>query len=220
MPLFTCLKDLRKRVYDRLDEGASSYHSENMVMVYLNEALADMHNLVMLEDPWRLARPFYCKPIKTQGIEASEADFALPQDFARLLDCTRPVQRLYLDKIRVLIGANCRPLGLSEAKGAVTPDMLRIEYVPAYAELIDDAELIKLSVIPGHDRWVVNQACILGKLKEEVSVEQLRDENDRLWARILTDLRHRSRVSRAPSIGQVMNSTTGWPSDSQIYVVR
>ena len=194
------LSDLRQRFYDRFDEGSSQYIDAPQANRYINEAGRHLHNWIVSMNEDYLWTTF---PI---AVNTNQQDYALPNDFFKDLKVfgvyTAPVgnvpyywplQRIMKNEFRggpatvfrypfyapfgyMIIGQTLR---ITPIPSYVNFN-LEMWYAPHYAELVNDTDTVHVSVAPGWDEFIVNQAVIAAKLKEESDVTDLVRRNEEI----------------------------------------
>ena len=210
------LSDLRQRFYDLMDEGSSQYISVALANSYINNAGSLLQNFIATEDPWRV----YNEAILTPTVNVRDlplpADFrnalkvyAIPNAIAgqppfyvplMQFNAMRYQQGQYTWSYNTYPLAN--PLPRYRIMGQVlrldpTPTVapvgytVALQYVTSWTPLVLDTDTLPALQVPGHEQWIVNQAVIYAKLKEEVNIADIVAMNDSIKQQILRDLQMR-----------------------------
>jgi hypothetical protein len=211
------LSDLRQRFYDRFDEGSSQYIDQAQANRLINEAGRHLHNWIVSESEDYIVRIY---PIQ---VNVNQQDYPLPSDFFKDLKVWGvytqtsgnipyywPLMKLMKNEFRGGPATVFRYPFYGPFGYLILGQFLRITpipvynnfnlemwYAPHYAELINDSDVVDVSVAPGWDEFIVNQAVIGAKLKEEADV---------------ADLVARNREIKDMIQQQVINRDLGMPS--------
>lgn len=194
MAIQTTLADYRQRFYDRFDEGQSQYVDTAQANRLINEARAHLHNWIVTSGEWYIWQTYQI------AVVANQTDYALPADFFKDLKVFGyyqspvastpyywPLKRIMPQEFRGGPSDNYRYLYSGQPFGyLILGDRLRLTrvpsdttfnieiwYAPHFTPLVNDSDQELISVVPGWDEFVVNQAVISAKLKEESVVNDL-----------------------------------------------
>ena len=194
MAIQTTLADYRTRFYSRFDEGQSNYIDTATANSLINEARAHLHNWVVTSNEDYIVNEF------SWAFVTGQRDYPLPLDFFKDLkvfltysDGTNPTSYQALPRFMrgeqrggsaetwgfmpVPYAMRYRILGqvlrLDPAPQTTTGYGVTMEYAPHYTALVNDTDVEQVWTVPGWDEFVVNQAVISAKLKEEASVADL-----------------------------------------------
>lgn len=208
------LSELRRRFFDRMDEGQSQYVSPEQATDCLNEAYTVLWGIYARKDPNFFQTRQYIQPA------IAVADYLLPNDFRMLTaayivasqgTATRvPMQRTMRAQY---VGT---PATTFEASGVYYPTYelygpwLRLDPVPSqvpafkielwYVQhcmpLVLDSDTLHAAIYPGHEQFLLNQAVIMTKIgKEEQPAKDLLEMNAALKGQIEEDLLQRDRFT-------------------------
>jgi len=189
------LLDLRTRFYNRFDSGQAGYVGTDEANSLINEGARHLHNWVVSE------AEYYIWKETTLPLITDQSDYALPADFQKLLKLFapqvasaigptprwRPMERLMPEEYRgqnygvdigqvphrarayMMMGQTLRVFPVPKTN----PGNLLMWYVPQYVDLVADTDVSELSNDPGWDEFIVNQAVIAARIKEESDITPL-----------------------------------------------
>lgn len=208
------LADIRQRCQDRFDASVNNYISTTQWNTLINEAAAHLHNWIITSDEDYISKRY---PIQlTAGVN----QYSLPSDFFKDQQVfgvwTSPTgsgqtQQNYWPMRRLMVSEyrgnllfynrmfapmpggyliNGQQLILSAAP---TDSNTSIEmwYCPHFTPLVNDGDILDISVTPGWDEFIVNQVVINAKIKEESDPSALMARQTELKAAIETDMINR-----------------------------
>lgn len=188
------LAQLRKQFYNRFDAGAQNYIQVDEANTLINEAAAHLHNWLVTEAEYLIWNE--TKISLVPGV----SDYPFPENVQKLLKLFgpgydaasastptwMPLQRIMPQEYR---GGNMGALNTIQPfwphgymlmgqtlRIMPTPQQaheLLMWYVPVYTDLVEDTDALELSAIPGWQEFVVNQAVIGARIKEESDVAPL-----------------------------------------------
>jgi hypothetical protein len=209
----TSLLDLRTRFYNRFDEGATNYISVAEANSLLNEGGEHLHNWIVNEGEYYIWKE---TPIP---MVAGQSDYPLPTDFLKILKvfgtmayptvsgspALRPLDRLMPEEYRGLsMGAFQGPypaiaqcymlmgntLRIMPVPMATTPQIV-LWYAPQYTPLVVDTDLTSLSQFAAAEEFIINQAVIAARLKEESDTSQLERRQGAIMSMIQSTMTNR-----------------------------
>lgn len=190
----TNLLDLRTRMYARFDEGQQNYVSVSEANSLLNEGAAHLHNWLVNSAEFYIWSEYLITTVPGQ------MDYPLPADFQKSLKVFSlgnqappytyiPIARIMPEEFRgfqpgfygvyssfqdntcgyMIIGNKIRLLPIpSQAQVGVA-----MWYAPTYTPMVLDTDTPDVCVAPGWEEFVVNQAVIACRIKEESDTVQL-----------------------------------------------
>jgi hypothetical protein len=192
MAIQTTLVDYRQRFYDRFDEGQSTYIDNAQANRLINEARAHLHNWIVVSNEDYMVSEYVFTVV------ANQADYALPVDFFKDLKVFGyysqpsspqpyywPLPRRMRGEYRggsaniyryptanvgfgyMILGNVLRLDPMPASGGSVG---IKMWYAPHYTPLVNDSDVENAAWVPGWDEYVVNQAVIGAKIKEESDV--------------------------------------------------
>lgn len=190
------LASLRTAFYNRFDEGSQNYIGTDEANSLINEACEHLYN-------WLIASGENYVSRELQGqLTPTQTDFPLPEDFFKLLKVFivnsgryTPVPRLMLEEWRGSYGP-CgyimidNLLRFSQSMTAQNTTV-SIFYVPDFTELVNDTDTFSFQYIPGCAEFIVNQAVIGARLKEESDTAPLERRQAQIIQMIETDIQNR-----------------------------
>lgn len=214
MAITTTLLDYRTRFYSRFDEGQSQYIQAAEANILINEARAHLHNWIIVSNEDYLVNEFSWQFV------ANQSDYKLPGDYFKDLkvfgyysDGTDPatywpIPRRMRGEYRggsstlFRYGSTSTPfpcgymvlgqvLRIDPAPAAATGTGIKMWYAPHYQPLLNDTDTESVFVVPGWDEYVVNQAVISAKMKEESDVSVLMARQGEIKALIEQDMMNR-----------------------------
>lgn len=191
----TTLADLRTRLYQRFDSGIAGYVGTAEANSLINEGARHLHNWVASE------AEYYIWKESTLQLVQGQSDYPVSPDLQKVLKIFRPASYsitgqtpcwLPMDRIMpeeytglnfgayqgpvpftarayLLMGQTLRILPMPQAN----PGQLLLWYVPKYQDLVNDTDVCEISNDPGWEEFIVNQAAIACRLKEESDTSQL-----------------------------------------------
>lgn len=208
------LSDLRQRFYDLMDEGqGQNYVSPAQADQYINNAIALLHNFIVTEDPWRIYKEYNYAPMKGQ------ASLDLPEDFRDALKVYAiptasnglryiPLRRFNASQYGSFSPEDGGLLSNPVPSYRIMGNSLRLDpapanspvgytvalwYTPQAPVLKDTSSVYTYTGTQGHEQWIVNQAVIYAKMKEEVSFADVAAINAAIREDIRRDLALRDR---------------------------
>jgi len=195
------LAELRTRVKQRFDLGQSAYMSDDELNGLINEAGAHLHNWIIASNEDYIVKSISIALATNQRDYPLPLDFykCLQMWVVTTTPGSLPVYRALPRKMRreyrggpstFWRGPSPMWVGAYEILGATgsnpgvirvdpTPTqppnnvMLELMYTPNYVPLVLDGDTMAAAVAPGWDEFVVNQAVINARLKEESDVTPL-----------------------------------------------
>lgn len=187
----TTLLDLRTRFYNRFDEGQQNYISVDEANSLINEGAAHLHNWIVN------SAEFYIWKEYLVTLVAGQMDYDLPADFLKSLkvfslsasgspSTYTPMYRIMPEEFRgfqptaysdlcggtysyMIMGNKLRLIPVPSTPGVG----VAMWYAPSFAPMVADTDTTDVSVAPGWDEFVVNQAVIAARIKEESDTSQL-----------------------------------------------
>jgi hypothetical protein len=213
MAIQTTLADYRRRFYSRFDEGQSQYIDNATANDLINEARAHLHNWIVTSNEDYMVNEYVFT------IVTNQADYALPADYFKDLKVFGyysqpsspqpyywPLRRLMRGEYRggsaniyrylasapnigyMILG---NVLRLDPAPTAVSTVGVKMWYAPHYTPLVNDSDVENAAWVPGWDEYVVNQAVISAKMKEESDVSAIMARQAEIKQLIETDMMNR-----------------------------
>lgn len=226
------LSELTRRFFDRMDEGASQYISQQQAIDVINEA----YSLLWSEYVKCDGRYFETESIFTPVVNVR--DYPLPANFRRLISIYAiplpigsvatgyhiPMQRsgrmqyqggapvsyaaFYDQPVPnyMLLGSNIRldPTPVTAPNFAVA-----LWYLAHYTPLVNTTDTLDPGIFPGHEQYIINQAVIQLKLgKEEQPAADLQAANAAILLSLKDELALRDSAQSVP----VLDATgyDGW----------
>lgn len=206
----TTLLDLRTRAYQLMDEGQSQYLGVAEMNNYINNAAAILHNIIAVDDPWRVKEESF------HGLKAKQHLYQIPDPLMRLLRVFHvtpqgrytqlksynpseyeggidPSYTVCFPGFRYVLMRNF--IRIDPAPSTVNGDMLVLWYTPQYQPLLADTDTLPYYQLSGHEQWIINGAVIYAKTKEEVNSADLQMMNDQIMSQIKQSLQMRDRNS-------------------------
>lgn len=222
MAITTTLADLRTRFYARFDEGSQNYIGTTEANVLLNEGGAHLHNWIVNAAEYYIWKTFDITPVN------GTIDYALPTDFLKDLKVFgvsngyyEPLRRLMPQEFRGGQQTDSRLFLEGRFGYMIMGQTLRIQpapsnvlftlemwYTPHYTALVADSDVMNVSVAPGWDEFVVNQAVIAARLKEESDTAPLERRQAEIRSMIEQDMINRD-MGQTPHV--VDRANTLWP---------
>jgi hypothetical protein len=179
------LADLRKRFYARFDEQGQAYIGTDEANSLLNEGAAQLHNWLVTEGE------AYVWQETVVPFVAQQADYPLPATLLKLLKVfasspvspgtLMPLPRIMPQEYRGGSFANPAAYSLHQPRGYMmmgqtlrivpTPSQsagsVTLWWAPQYQPLVADTDTTPLSMFVGSLEFIINQAVIGARLKEE-----------------------------------------------------
>lgn len=209
----TTLAQLRTRFYNRFDSGQSGYIGTAEANNLINEGARHLHNWLVSEAEYYQWREI------VYPLNQGQSDYGLPADFQKLLKVFapqiysspsatptwQPLRRLMPSEYRgpsfgalqgpyplvprayMLMGQTLRILPLPPAN----PGNILIWYVPKYVDLVLDTDSTELANDTGWEEFIVNQAVIGARIKEESDTGPLQDRQQQIMALIQSSIINR-----------------------------
>lgn len=197
------LGQLRQQFYERFDEGQSLYIAADEANRLINEAASHFHTWLSVQNPMYM----YGEKVL---IAKGGPNYPLPTDFHRPIKVWAFGQSLdplamtdYNPETGVgprgylIKGHDIYLQGLGSVGATGYPANILLGYVPRFVELVADSDILASSVAPGYDSWIVNQAVMFAKVKEESVVNDLVAANDKLESLISQDILQRKMAERS-----------------------
>jgi len=204
---------LLTRFYNRLDSGLAGYVGTAEANSLINEGARHLHNWVVSE------AEYYIWKETTLPLVSGQSDYALPTDFQKLLKLFapqitstvgqpprwRPMDRIMPEEYRgqnfgvymgdaphqahsyMMMGQTLRVFPVPPTN----PGNLLMWYVPQYTNLVLDTDVSEVSNDPGWDEFIVNQAVIAARIKEESDTTQLEARQQQIMQMIQTAMMNR-----------------------------
>lgn len=221
------LLQLRTRLRQRVDMVNSQFVTDAECNGLLNTAGARLHDLLITADPER-----YMTTAPIALVAGTEA-YTLPSDFHTMLQLFATtgsgttLQRVPLRKFNVRdMGSRVNPyLSATTVESPVVSYRmegnkiyiwpmptgvsgwaLELWYAPQYVDLVADGDTVDYGVVSGWDEYVINDAAINTRLKEESDISGLMARLQEFEARVVTTSKYRD--SAEPS--RVVDVTGCW----------
>jgi hypothetical protein len=215
------LAELREEVRQRADvEDATAWLPNAELTRYINQSIARLYDKITQADEGNFVT------LTVDNTSAGSNSLGLAGDFYKLIhvevdlggDKPQALNR-WSFKERHLYGSSGWVAGEPIAyrlTGSIlnfmpTPEAahaLSIWYIPAITDLADDADTFDGR--NGWEEWVVLDAAIKVKAKEETDIGELVHERDALWADICPSVAHQDQ-SGPDYVQDVESSGRGWP---------
>lgn len=194
MPTVT-LAELKARARERADMVNSAYIADARLTEYINASAQELYDLLVQ------ANQDYYTTLTTSTVSSGSSSITLPSDLYKLrgvdldfggewcpiwpyeyLERGRwqnvTANRVYVNTRYRIIGSSLELLPADQASGDY-----RIRYVPLMTVMADDADTF--DGLNGFEEYIVIDAAIKMKSKEESSTSDLKDEKARIRQRIL-----------------------------------
>lgn len=210
------LASLRTAFYNRFDEGSQNYIDVPEANYLINEGAQHLYNWLISTGEnyvWR----------ELQGqLSPNVTDFVLPDDFFKVLKVFivengryRPIPRLMLEEWAGTYGK----LGYILIDGYIRfsqclsyPSVvISLWYVPSYQDLVNDTDTFSFQYIPGSSEFIVNQAVIAARLKEESDTEPLERRQAQTIQMIETDMANRDMGKTQHVVDAEYRMVSPWP---------
>lgn len=188
------LAQLRKQFYNRFDVGAQNYIQVDEANTLLNEGASHLHNWLVTEAEYLIWQE------TTIGLLPGVSDYPFPPTMQKLLKLFGPsianaqisvpawvpMQRIMPNEYRggnmgawatvqpswpfayMLMGQVLRIIPTPQK-----PANLLMWYVPTYIDLVADTDQVELALVPGYQEFIINQAVIGARIKEESDTSAL-----------------------------------------------
>ncbi len=215
----TTLLALRTRFYARFDSGQAGYVGVPEANSLINEGARHLHNWVVSEAEYYIWKEY------TLPLVQGQSDYPLPADFQKLLKLFapmvymgisavpnwRPIRRLMPEEYRgqnfgiyqgpqpllmqayMMLGQTLRVFPVPPSN----PGNLLMWYVPQYKDLVNDTDVSEVSNDPGWDEFVINQAVIAARIKEESDTSQLEARQQQIMQMMQTAMINRDMGKKA-----------------------
>lgn len=199
------LAQLRKRFYERFDsangQGAHNYIQDAEANSLINEGAEHLHNWIVTEGE------FYLWKETTIPLVAGQADYPVPADFLKILKVfgqggaqpqpyQKPLNRIMPEEYRGQVqtypayGFSCTPAGYMQLADSLrmvptpgqNPGSVLLWYAPSYTPLVADTDKLTTAVLAGAEEFIINQAVIAARLKEESDSAPLERRNQQIMA--------------------------------------
>lgn len=209
----SALSDLRTRVYARVDEGAQNYVGVPEMNALINEGAEHLHNWIVSEGE------AYAWKESTIPLLTNQSDYTLPTDFMKLLKlfgpatnsttigppALKPMNRIMPGEYRgmnmgwyqgpspqypqayMLLGNVLRIMPVP----SVNSGSVVLWYAPNFAPLVADTDMTELAMFPGAEEFIVNQAAIGFRLKEESDTSGLERRQAQIQQMIQQSIQNR-----------------------------
>lgn len=188
------LADLRTRFLQRFDAAQNGYMAAAECNILINEGVATFYNWMVSE-----AEYYYWKE-QLIPLVAKQGDYTLPADFMKLLKlygpyvgqnfipgAIKPIPRIMPEEYRgPSMGDPTLPTGAAPQGYMMMGDILRILptpstasgnltmwYAPSCPTLVNDTDSLPLVMEPGFEEFIINQAVIGAKIKEDTDTSAL-----------------------------------------------
>lgn len=210
------LATLRTAFYNRFDEGSQNYIGIPEANALINEGAEHLYN-------WLISTGENYVFTELQGtLSPTVTDFALPADFFKLLKVFvvnggiyTPIPRLMLDEWTgsfgrfgyILIDGYLR-FSQSVSRPTATISMW---YAPTYTRLVNDTDAFSFQYIPGSAEFIINQAVIAARIKEESDTTPLERRQAQITQMIETDFANRDMGRRQHVVDAEQNRVAPWP---------
>ena len=213
------LLDLRTRFYNRFDSGQAGYIGTVEANNLINEGARHLHNWVVSE------AEYYIWKEGTITLQKGVSDYFLPPDFQKLLKVFapqgnqlsgqainwRPIDRIMPEEYRgvnmgsnwgpmpqvvqayMLMGQTIRIMPVPPAN----PSPLLLWYAPVYKDLVNDTDVSAVSNDAGWEEFIVNQAVIGARIKEESDTSALESRQGQIMNMIQSSIINRDMGKRA-----------------------
>lgn len=190
------LASLRTAFYNRFDEGQQNYIGVDEANSLINEGASHLYNwLVSTSEDY-----VWKEAIGT--VSPSQTDFELPDDFFKILKVFRlangfyiPVKKLMMGEWRGVRGTQGYMLVgnyLRLSSPIMSPmGQIAVWYVPTYTDLVKDTDTFPFQYVPSYSEFIINQAVIGARIKEESDTTPLERRQAQIIAMIETDMQNR-----------------------------
>lgn len=207
------LAELRKRFYDRFDEGQLNYIQVAEANQLINEGAAHFHNWLVSEAEYMIWKE------ATLPLVPGQSDYPLPTDFMKMLKVfgpnrypvaagpasVSPLQRMMPEEYRGLnMGAYQGPFPQYPQAYMMLGNSLRIMpvpstasgsllywYAPMYTPLVLDTDVTPAILEPGWEEFIINQAVIAARIKEESDPGPIQVRQGQIMAMIQSSIINR-----------------------------
>ena len=209
------LASLRTAFYRRFDEGSQNYIDTDEANALINEGAQHLYNWLISTGENYVWREY-------QGqLSPSVTDFLLPNDFFKALNVFvvsqgqyRPIPRLMLSewagsfgRFGYMIIDNYIRFSQPVSSPSTT---ISLWYVPQYQDLINDTDTFNFQYIPGHVEFIVNQAVIAARLKEESDTSALERRQAQIIQLIETDMANRDMGKHQHVVDAELGMVKSW----------
>jgi hypothetical protein len=199
------LAQLRTQFYNRFDEGQQNYILPAEANTLINEGAAHLHNWLVTEAEYYIWKEYSLPTV------AGQSDYAMPSDFFTLLKlfgpaygpampgvpAWTPMRRIMPQEYKGgAMGAFQGPIPFWPYGYMMLGTTLRIIptpqkaynllmwYAPQWQDLVNDADLLEIADAPGWQEFVVNQAVIAARIKEESDTTPLERRQQQIMSLI------------------------------------
>lgn len=182
------LAQLRTQFYNRFDVGQQNYIQVAEANSLINEAAAHLHNWLITEAEYLIWGE------TTIPLTPGVSDYPIIGSVQKLLKLfgpaianAAPATPAWIPLRRIMpqeyrggnMGAFVSPMPFYPLGYMLMAQTLRVIptpqkamnllmwYVPAYTDLVNDTDSLELAVVPGWQEFVINQAVIGARIKEE-----------------------------------------------------
>jgi len=205
------LAQLRTRLRQRVDMVNSQFVTDAECNQLLNTAGARLHDLLITADPER-----YMTTAPITLVNGTES-YSLPTDFHTMLQLFATtgsgatLQRVPLRKFNLKelssqpspysLGTYAAPVVWYRLEGnkvyiwpvaaSVTGWALELWYAPQYVDMVADGDTVDYGVVSGWDEYIIDDAAINIRLKEESDVSGLMARLQEFEVRVVTTAKYR-----------------------------
>lgn len=214
------LANLRTAFYNRFDEGQQNYIQVAEANQILNEAGSHLHNWLVTEAEYYLWKEMVINTI------AAQMDYVLPADCMKLLEIfgpavgqnispslpgMRPLKRIMPKEYRgpaTMIDARAlnalQPYGYLDMGNIIrilpTPQQvyqITLWYAPQWTDLVSDTDVLEICIAPGWQEFIINQAVIAARLKEESDTTALERRQQQIMALMQSSMVNRDMANHS-----------------------
>jgi hypothetical protein len=211
----TTLAQLRQRFYERFDsasgQGAHNYITDGEANRLLNEGAEHLHNWIVTEGEYYLWKEV------NLPLVAGQADYPVPNDFLKILKvfcqghgsstfapAQYPLERIMPEEFHG--GSPQTPSGFGQSPrgymqmgqvlrllptpGLNSPPVL-LWYAPSFTPLVADTDTLSTAVIAGAEEFIINQAVIAARIKEESDTTALERRQGQILQMMQTTISNR-----------------------------
>lgn len=209
----TTLAQLRTRFYNRFDSGQAGYIGTVEANTLINEGARHLHNWLVSESE------YYSWKEGIINLVTGQSDYALPPDFQKLLKIFAPqvytspqttpawvpLKRLMPQEYRGQnFGANQGPFPRVPQAYMMMGQLLRffptppanpgnilIWYVPRFIDMVNDTDSTEIANDAAWEEFIINQAVIAARIKEESDTGPLQDRQTQIMQMIQASMINR-----------------------------
>lgn len=188
------LAQLRKQFYSRFDVGAQNYIQTDEANQLINEGASHLHNWLVTEAEYLIWQE------SLLPLVAGQSDYPFPPTTQKLLKLFGPAYNAasvttpaWMPLHRIMpqeyrggsMGALNQPIPFwphgymlmgQTLKIIPTPQKamnLLMWYVPVFQDMVADTDTTELALAPGYQEFIINQAVIGARIKEESDTSAL-----------------------------------------------